>query len=320
MRTTAIDDRFVNEAMDQSRARTIVVLLDCCHSGAFGKGLVPKSSLSADVEHRFDGHGRVTLTASNELEYAFEAAAPATSINELGAAAPGSLFTRCLVEGLRTGDADTDSDGAISVDDLYDYVKQRVREQSTHQTPRMSGDVSGDIVIARSTRRVRLPPELDVAVNSNLAGVRAGAVSELVALMRWGAAPGLEAVARETLEQLTNDDSRSARPRRARRWARRHRRRTSRRRGRRRHHRLRATRPPPRRTTRPERGRSAPHSCSPPPLPCSRPWQSPRSSSCEATASPTGPRSPTTSTATAGRRSYSARQVARPRAAPSGLG
>ena len=209
VRTTAIDDRFVNEAMDQTRARTIVVLLDCCHSGAFGKGLVPKSSLSADVEHRFDGHGRVTLTASNELEYAFEATDPATSINELGAAAPGSVFTRCLVEGLRTGDADTDSDGAISVDDLYDYVKQRVREQSTHQTPRMSGDVSGDIVIARSTRRVRLPPELDAAVNSNLAGIRAGAVSELVALMRWGASPGLAAVAREALERLTNDDSRS---------------------------------------------------------------------------------------------------------------
>ena len=46
VRTTAIDDRFVNEAMDQSRARSIVVLLDCCHSGAFGKGLVPKSTLT----------------------------------------------------------------------------------------------------------------------------------------------------------------------------------------------------------------------------------------------------------------------------------
>ena len=127
MRTTAIDDRFVNEAMDQSRARSIVVLLDCCHSGAFGKGLVPKSTLTAGVEHRFDGHGRVTLTASDELEYAFEETDPA-SINELGAAAPGSLFTRCLVEGLRSGEADTDRDGAISVDDLYDYVKQQVRD------------------------------------------------------------------------------------------------------------------------------------------------------------------------------------------------
>jgi hypothetical protein len=206
VRTTAIDDRWVNEAMDASRARSIVLVLDCCHSGAFGKGLVPKSALGVDVEHRFDGHGRVTLTASSELEYAFEESDPATGINELDAAEPGSLFTRVLIEGLRTGEADTDDDGAISVDDLYDYARVRVRESSTHQTPRMSGEVSGDIVIAHSTRRVRLPPELDAAVRSNLAGIRLGAVSELAALLGSGA-PGLAALARDTLEGLARDDS-----------------------------------------------------------------------------------------------------------------
>jgi hypothetical protein len=207
VRTTAIDDRFVNEAMDQSRARSIVLVLDCCHSGAFGKGLVPKSALSADVEHRFDGHGRVTLTASNALEYAFEETDPATGINELETAAPGSLFTRCLVEGLRSGEADTDDDGAVSVDDLYDYVKHRVRELSPHQSPRMSGDVSGDIVIARSVRAAKLPPELAQAVDSNLAGIREGAVSELATLVAGASAP-LAAVVRDALRRLANDDSR----------------------------------------------------------------------------------------------------------------
>ena len=206
VRTTAIDDRFVNEAMDQSRARSIVVLLDCCHSGAFGKGLVPKSTLSAGVEHRFDGHGRVTLTASDELEYAFEETDPAR-INELGAAEPGSVFTRCLVEGLRSGEADTDRDGAISVDDLYDYVKQQVRERSAHQSPRMSGSVSGDIVIARSARRATLPADLAAAVESSLAGIREGAVGELARLVAT-ARPELAAVAREALERLVDDDSR----------------------------------------------------------------------------------------------------------------
>ena len=208
VRTTAIDDRFVNEAMDSSRARSIVLVLDCCHSGAFGKGLVPKSALSADVEHRFDGHGRVTLTASNALEYAFEESDPATGINELEPAEPGSLFTRCVVEGLRSGAADVDDDGAVSVDDLYDYVKHRVRERSTHQTPRMSGEVSGDIVIARSPRTIALPSELAAAVRNTLAGVRLGAVDELAALVESGPPP-LGALARETLERLAaEDDSR----------------------------------------------------------------------------------------------------------------
>jgi hypothetical protein len=185
-----------------------VLVLDCCHSGAFGKGLAPKSAPTVDVEHRFEGRGRVTLSASTELEYAFEERDPgALDVNELGAAAPGSLFTRSVVEGLRSGDADLDQDGRISVDDLYDYVCRRVRERTASQTPGMAGDVRGAIMLARSVRRAELPPELARAVASNLAGIRAGAVSELKALMDAGGpdAPG----ARAALERLVEDDSRA---------------------------------------------------------------------------------------------------------------
>src|SRR5918994_2081200 len=125
LRATAIEDGFINDVVQHSRARSVVLVLDCCHSGAFGKGLTPKSALTVDVEHRFEGRGRVTLSASTELESGFEEADPATGINELGPAAPGSLFTRCLVDGLASGDADMDGDGRISVDELYDYVCQR---------------------------------------------------------------------------------------------------------------------------------------------------------------------------------------------------
>jgi uncharacterized caspase-like protein len=207
LRSTAIEDSFVNDVMQASRARSIVLVLDCCHSGAFGRGLVPKSAPTVDVEHRFEGRGRITLTASTELEYAFEEADPATGINELGPAEPGSLFTRAFVEGLRSGDADVDEDGRISVDDLYDYVCRRVRERSTSQTPGMAGDLRGQIVLARSTRRPALPAELVRAIGSNMAGIREGAVSELEALLSAG---GPEAIAaREALERLTEDDSRA---------------------------------------------------------------------------------------------------------------
>ena len=157
LRATAIDDAFVNDVMQQSRARSIVLMLDCCHSGAFGKGLAPKGPLTVDVEHRFEGRGRITLSASTELEYAFEETEPATGINPLSTAAPGSLFTRAVVEGLATGDADLDADGRISVDELYDYLYQRMRDGPAHQTPGIAGDMRGDIVIARS-RRVAEPP------------------------------------------------------------------------------------------------------------------------------------------------------------------
>jgi Caspase domain/FG-GAP-like repeat/FG-GAP repeat len=206
LRATAIEDGFVNDVVQHSRARSVVLVLDCCHSGAFGKGLTPKSALTVDVEHRFEGRGRVTLSASTELEYAFEEADPATGINELEPAAPGSLFTRCLVDGLASGDADMDGDGRISVDELYDYVCQRMRDGEAHQTPGMAGDVRGEIVIARSPRRVALPEELRQAVDSRLAGVREGAVGELAALLD-STDPGVVEAARAGLERLTRDDS-----------------------------------------------------------------------------------------------------------------
>ena len=167
LRSTAIEDGFVNDVMQSSRARSIVLVLDCCHSGAFGKGLAPKSTTTVDVEHRFEGRGRVTLSASTELEYAFEE----TDVNPLDPAEPGSLFTRSVVHGLRSGEADIDEDGRITVDDLYDYVCRRVRERSAHQTPGMAGDVRGQIVIARSARRVVLPPDLARAATSNMAAM-----------------------------------------------------------------------------------------------------------------------------------------------------
>ena len=36
------------------------------------------------------------------------------------------MFTRYLVDGLKTGEADTDADGRITLDELYDYVYPQV--------------------------------------------------------------------------------------------------------------------------------------------------------------------------------------------------
>jgi uncharacterized caspase-like protein len=79
LRATAIDERFLHDVMEHSRARSIVLVLDCCHSGAFAQGLAPKSATLVDVEQRFEGQGRVTLTASKAMEYAFETSSMTTS-------------------------------------------------------------------------------------------------------------------------------------------------------------------------------------------------------------------------------------------------
>jgi outer membrane protein assembly factor BamB len=145
--STGISADFIYEIIDHCDARKILLLLDCCYSGAYFKGHRPKAAGRAAIRP-LDGRSRAVITSSTELEYAFEIDTGQVT----GTAAP-SVFTSALVEGLRTGQADRDGDGLVSVDDLYVYVFDAVRAVTPHQTPEKKwGDIRGDFVIARNPR------------------------------------------------------------------------------------------------------------------------------------------------------------------------
>jgi hypothetical protein len=204
LEATAIPSEFVNRQMSRSRSRRIVLLLDCCFGGAFARGLTHRAGESVAIKEEFEGQGRVVLTASRAMEYAFEG-------DSLEGDAHPSIFTSAIVEGLESGDADYDGDSRISIDELYDYVYDRVRETTPSQTPsKWTFDVYGDLYVARSPFRepkpVPLPTELQAAIGSPFAHVRAGAVEELAGLST-GTDAGLAAAARIALEGLTDDDS-----------------------------------------------------------------------------------------------------------------
>jgi tetratricopeptide (TPR) repeat protein len=203
LRATGIADTFVNGVMQHSRSQRIVLMLDCCHSGAFGRNLVGKGGPQGDLATRFDGRGRVTLTASTALEYAFEEGHndPLTP--------GGSVFTRVLVEGLRTGAADRNNDGHVSLDELYEYVFDGVRERTPHQNPELTGSVRGDIYIARSPNAlVALPQDIQAALDSPTPKIRVGATEHL-GVLAAGRDAALARAARAALEALVEDDSRS---------------------------------------------------------------------------------------------------------------
>ena len=205
---TAVAAEFVNRRMGRSRSRRVVLLLDCCYAGAFERGLVARSGTELGIEQQFGGRGRAVITASSAMEYAFEAG-ELTGDRDV----PPSVFTSALVQGLATGDADRDQDGLVGLDELYDYVYDQVRAATPSQTPgKWTFGMEGELYIARRGRPVTtpapLPPELRQAIDSPLAGVRAGAVQELTALLR-GSHAGRALAARLALEQLTRDDSRA---------------------------------------------------------------------------------------------------------------
>jgi hypothetical protein len=72
---------------------------------------------------------------------------------------PGSVFTAALVHGLRTGAADTDHDGLVSVDDAYAYVFDQVQAAGAAQTPqRWLYGAEGQILLARSPAGPAITP------------------------------------------------------------------------------------------------------------------------------------------------------------------
>jgi hypothetical protein len=207
LRATAIPAAFITDGMDHSRSRRQVLILDCCHSGAFAQGTKGAPGASVGTASAFEGtgYGRVVLTATDSTQYAWEG-------DEVIGEAENSVFTHYLIEGLRTGAADMDADGRITLDELYDYVYEQVVNKTPKQTPgKSSYKQQGEFVIARNPRPVvkpvELPAELRQAIESPFAGMREGVVRELERLL-YGSHPGLTLAAFDALKRLAEDDSR----------------------------------------------------------------------------------------------------------------
>jgi formylglycine-generating enzyme required for sulfatase activity len=116
----AIDAQFVHDLMENCNSQRVVVILDCCHSGAF----VRRDGDGIDFEKQLGGRGRIVLTASAATKYSFEQEG-----EEL------AIYTRYLVKGLRTGAADRDGDGYVYVNELHDYVVEQLQTAASGMSP-----------------------------------------------------------------------------------------------------------------------------------------------------------------------------------------
>ena len=126
---TGVEAAWVLDQLEHCRARRQVLILDSCFSGAFAHGAKGEADLGLRDRFLGQGRGRVVLTASTATEYSFEG-------DPTDAATPaGSVFTAALVQGLRTGAADTDHDGHVSVDDAYAYVFDQVQAAGRRADP-----------------------------------------------------------------------------------------------------------------------------------------------------------------------------------------
>jgi WD40 repeat protein len=173
---TAVSSEWLLGQLDECRARRQVLILDCCFSGAFAGTAKGDDDLKERLE---SGRGRTVLTASRAREYSHEG----TPLP--GMATAGSVFTTGLINGLRTGEADIDHDGFITLDDAFRHAADYVREHGSQQTPqRWLYGAEGAIVIARNPAGVvvtaaPLPEALRASLDSPYPRVRIGAVNTL---------------------------------------------------------------------------------------------------------------------------------------------
>ncbi len=152
----SLDEHFLRREMDRSASHRQILILDCCHSGAMipdgmtarNAGVAPKIT-----KETFDpsGHGRFIMTATTAELMAFEQDGR-------------SLYTRYVVEGLRTGAAAPDRD-EITITDLHDYVRTRVVEDTAApMRPQLWRDAQTNpapLTIARNPRpRKPLPADI----------------------------------------------------------------------------------------------------------------------------------------------------------------
>lgn len=118
--------------LDKLSARSVVVMLDSCFSGAGGRSVLAK------------GTRPMVLTVEGMAGSAKAVVLAATSGSHLSLADQEKghgLFTYYALQGLN-GDADANGDGAIDVQELFDYLKPQVqrvarRTYNTEQVPQL---------------------------------------------------------------------------------------------------------------------------------------------------------------------------------------
>ena len=186
---TAIPTDELRHWVDECRAGEVVLVLDCCHAGAF-----------ADLKQRGD-RSRIVIVSAGATESAHEG-------DGYKQHALPSAFAGPFLEGLRTGAADNDGNGIISVREAFEYAAARMVDRERRQTPQMRAAGVGDLILTNAPRRPELiPRDLLLLTRSRLPSARALAVEELSVWARVRNRTREQMLAaEETLETLERDE------------------------------------------------------------------------------------------------------------------
>ncbi len=119
--STSIPVATLKSFFDASSTRKKVLILDCCFSGAVGE-VFARGGVDDHLQLMSRGQGTFIMTASTGIEVAVEKEGD-----------QNGLFTKHLVQGIRSGEADKNEDGFVDMQELYEYVYEKVREEGAQE-------------------------------------------------------------------------------------------------------------------------------------------------------------------------------------------
>jgi hypothetical protein len=133
---TAFPLKKLYESLEQLPAKEIVVVLDSCFSGAGGRSVLAKGArpMGFSVENSMTAKGKTVVLAASSGEQI------SGTYDEKG----HGLLTYYFLKGLQ-GEADSDSDGAVTMTEMFEYVKPKVervarKDYNNDQTPQLMAD------------------------------------------------------------------------------------------------------------------------------------------------------------------------------------
>ena len=168
---TFVRDNELGKWMDQVDTTNKIVILDCCHSGTATRALIGfgeqseniprvkafypgpnveirESTLEemrqydpdlteADLAMLTDAGSRGAANSSG-----FEAAISGCRDDQVSMESPsvgGGVLTNYIIESLRSADSDIDSDGIVTVDELWESARRRIQKKGWRQEPQFNG-------------------------------------------------------------------------------------------------------------------------------------------------------------------------------------
>ncbi|MCW5206631.1 DUF1566 domain-containing protein [Desulfobulbus sp. F5] len=136
--TTSIPAATIKLLFDHSFAKSKILILDCCYSGAIEKAF-KGGGVEEELKRMSNAEGTFIMTASTDFQVAVER--PEDQL---------SLFTKHLVAGIRSGEADKNEDGLIDINELHSYVCEKVRQEGTQKPLEWHLRSNGDLILSRS--------------------------------------------------------------------------------------------------------------------------------------------------------------------------